>query len=287
MTAAALRIIAAALLGLCGACATPPGEIAAPPAGANAPPLAALEGDYFRLDSKSLGRPLHIYVNLPDGYAAGGASYPAVYLTDGDSTFPLLAPTHLFLTYDEPVPPAIIIGIAYGSFDPEKGNRRGVDFRPPAADAPEGGAAAFQRFLGDELIPEVERRYRANPARRVLVGQSRGGAFVLYSAFTAPDLFWGRIASNASLTPGEEIFFGPPPAAARDDLKLFYASGERDRPDYRAPALRWFDHWRAAPEKPWLLKTATIENGVHAATIGEVYRQGMVWLFEGSGEGPP
>lgn len=272
--------IAFALLAAACASSAPAASPAAPP------PLAAIDGDYFRWESAALGRALHIYVKLPEGYDPA-ASYPAVYLTDGDSLYPLLAPTHLFLTYDEPVPPAIIIGIAYGSFDPEKGNRRGVDFRPPAADAPEGGAAAFQRFLADELIPEIERRYRADPARRVLVGQSRGGAFVLYSAFTAPDLFWGRIASNASLTPGEEIFFGPPPAAARDDLKLFYASGERDRPDYRAPALRWFDHWRAAPEKPWLVKTATIENGVHAASIGEAYRQGMVWLFEGSSAGAP
>ncbi len=272
--------IAFALLAAACASSAPAASPAAPP------PLAAIDGDYFRWESAALGRALHIYVKLPEGYDPA-ASYPAVYLTDGDSLYPLLAPTHLFLTYDEPVPPAIIIGIAYGSFDPEKGNRRGVDFRPPAADAPEGGAAAFQRFLADELIPEIERRYRADPARRVLVGQSRGGAFVLYSAFTAPDLFWGRIASNASLTPGEEIFFGPPPAAARDDLKLFYASGERDRPDYREPALRWFDHWRAAPDKPWLLKTATIENGVHAASIGEAYRQGMVWLFEGSSAGAP
>lgn len=262
---------------LASACASTSHDAPAAP-----PPLAAIDGDYFRWDSAALGRALHIYVKLPEGYDPA-ASYPAIYLTDGDSLYPMLAPTHLFLTYDEPVPPAIIVGIAYGSFNPEKGNMRHVDFRPP----PEGAADRFQRVLADELIPEIERRYRADPSRRVLVGQSRGGAFVLYSAFTAPDLFWGRIASNASLTPGEEIFFGPPPAAARDDLKLFYASGERDRPDYRAPALRWFDHWRAAPEKPWLLKTATIENGVHAATIGEVYRQGMVWLFEGSGEGPP
>lgn len=268
---------------LCAACASSPSapETSAPP-----PPLAAIDGDYFRWDSPALGRALHIYVKLPEGYDRA-ASYPAVYLTDGDSTYPLLAPTHLFLTYDEPVPPAIIIGIAYGSFDPEKGNLRHVDFRPPSDEDPDGGAAAFQGFLADELIPEIERRYPADPARRILVGQSRGGAFVLYSAFSHPDLFWGRIASNASLSPGGEIFFGPPPAATRGDLKLFYASGERDRPQYREPALKWFDHWRGAPEKPWLLKTVTIENGVHAASLGEVYRQGMIWLFDGEKAAAP
>lgn len=272
-----MRVAAAVLFIVCSACATAPIEAAAP----SAPPvLAALDGDYFQWDSAALGRSLHIYVKLPEGYDVGGASYPAVYLTDGDSLYPMLAPTQLFLTYDEPVPPAIVIGIAYGSFDPEKGNRRHIDFRPPGPDAPDGGAAAFQRFLAEELIPEIERRYRADPQRRVLVGQSRGGSFVLYSAFTAPDLFWGRIASNASLSPGEEIFFGAPPQTARNDLKLFYASGARDRSPYRVAALRWFDHWRKAPSTPWRLKTVTIENGVHAAAIGEVYRQGMIWLFD-------
>lgn len=284
MTEAALKIMAAGVLGLSSACATHRDQDRL--ATSAAPTLAALEGDYFQWDSASLGRPLHIHVALPEGYDAGGASYPAVYLTDGDSLFPMLAPTHLFLTYDEPVPAAIVVGIAYGSFDPERGNRRGVDFRPPPPEAPDGGAAAFQRFLAEELIPEIERRYRARPDRRVLVGQSRGGAFVLYSAFTAPDLFWGRIVSNASLTPGEEIFFGAPPAATRDDLKLFYASGERDRAADREPALKWFDHWRTAPGKPWALRTETIENGVHAATIGEVYRQGIIWLFSSEARSP-
>lgn len=271
--------LAAALALLSAACATAP-------APDPAPPLAALDGDYFRWESPALGRALHIYVKTPEGYDAGAGRYPAVYLLDGDSTYPLLAPTHLFVAFDEPVPPAIIIGIAYGSFDPEKGNMRHVDFRPPAADAPAGGAAAFQRFLADELIPEIEQRYRADPARRILVGQSRGGAFVLYSAFTQPELFWGRIVSNAALDPGEEIFFGPAPSAARADLKLFYASGDRDRPQYREPALKWFKHWGAAPEKPWALKTVTIANGVHAASLGEVYRQGVVWLFEGEAPTP-
>ncbi|HBS32072.1 MAG TPA: esterase [Parvularcula sp.] len=223
------RVIAAVVALFCAACASTSQTSPAPPL------LAAIDGDYFRWESAALGRALHIYVKLPEGYDPA-ATYPAVYLLDGDSTYPLLAPTHLFVAFDEPVPPAIIIGIAYGSFDRKMGNMRHVDFRPPAAVAPGSGAAAFQRFLADELIPEIERRYRSDPSRRILVGQSRGGAFVLYSALTAPDLFWGRIVSNASLTPGEEIFFGPPPAAARDDLKLFYASGERDRPEYRAPA---------------------------------------------------
>lgn len=245
--------------------------------------LAGLAGDYFLLDSKTLERPFHIHVRYPEGYGESGAAYPTVYLLDGDILFPILGAYHLLLHYDEPVPEAIVVGIAYGTFDPDNGNHRSTDYStPPLEDSdPAGGAAAFQRFLKTELIPQVERRYRANPERRILVGQSRGGHFVLYSAFTDPDLFWGRIASNPPLTPNREIFFAAPASATGSDLRLYFASGARDWERLRAPALDWFAHWRGREDTPWRLKAETIENGVHAASLVEVYRKAMIWLFEG------
>lgn len=269
-----LAVAACAAL-LVSACQTPAHET-------SPPTLAALQGDYFRLDSTVLGRPLHIHVNLPENYAANAASYPTVYLTDGDSLFPLLAPTQLFLTYDEPVPPAILVGIAYGTFDPEAGNLRHVDFTWPHATAADKGAAAFQSFLAEELIPEIERRYRSDPQRRILVGQSRGGGFVLYSALTAPDMFWGRIASNPALRGNRDAFFAPAAPATREGLALFVASGERDRADIRAETLQWAAHWQSQGDLPWTLELEMIENGTHAATIGEVYRRGMISRFAGA-----
>lgn len=242
--------------------------------------LPALKGDYFELRSDIVGRPYHIYVRLPADYAATDKTYPTVYLLDGDSLFPMLGALHLFLTYDEPVPEAIIVGIAYGAFDPAV-NKRDVDFRAPPLDDgdPKGGAARFQRFLGEELIPEIERRFRSDPQRRVLVGQSHGGQFVLYSALTAPDLFWGRIASNPSVKPNREVFYGKARAATRRDLKLFYASGSRDREHLRAEALHWSAAWEAR-KKPFALRFETIDGGTHAASIAEVYRRGMIWLSQ-------
>lgn len=171
--------------------------------------LPVLSGDYFEFQSGKVVLSFHIYVRLPEAYSEDGGPYPAVFLLDGDSLFPTLAANHLFLHYDEGLPDAVIVGIAYGSLDPSI-NARGFDFSAPAPDAgPEqGGAPAFHDFLRNELIPEIEARYRTDPSRRVLFGQSRGGYMVLYSAFTEPDLFWGRIASNPAFDPGREQFLG-------------------------------------------------------------------------------
>jgi hypothetical protein len=243
--------------------------------------LPVLRGDYFELKSQAVGRSFHIYVRLPEGYGDSSAQYPAVYLLDGDSLFPILAGNHLFLAYDEGLPEAIVVGIAYGSLDPAI-NKRGFDFSAPSPGTgpDQGGAPAFQRFLNSELIPEIDRRYRANPARRILFGQSRGGYMVLYSAFTDPDLFWGRIASNPSFDPGREQFFSSAAPASRGDLGLVVASGSRDRPGLRAAALEWFEAWEGVDEKPWSLHAVTIQGGTHAADSTTSYRTGLLWLFK-------
>jgi hypothetical protein len=240
--------------------------------------LPALAGDYFPLASPETGGSYHIYVRYPEGYASEPARrWPIVYLLDGDSLFPLLAPEQLFIHYDDKLPEALIVGIAYGSFDPSV-NHRGFDFSPPSGRSDQGGAPAFERFLKDRLIPAVETRVRADPSRRILVGQSRGGGFVFYSAFTDPDLFWARIASSPTLKPGREIYFGDPAPAHRTDLQFVVADGTDDRPDLRPETVAWEREW-AARKGPWTLKTITIDGGTHAADIANVYRKAMDWLF--------
>src|SRR5207248_8025826 len=99
--------------------------------------LPALKGDYFALRSSANGAPYHIYIRYPEGYASEPPRrYPIVYLLDGDSTFPLLAPQHLFIHYDDKIPEAIIVGIAYGPFD----KPCHFHFSPPSGQSSEGGA---------------------------------------------------------------------------------------------------------------------------------------------------
>jgi predicted alpha/beta superfamily hydrolase len=246
--------------------------------------LPALKGDYFALTDRGSGRVHHLYVRYPEGYDAAAATrYPVVYVLDGDSLFPLLAPTHLFLHYDEKLPEAIIVGIAYGGFDPAI-NKRHVDFTAPSDDtgAEQGGAPGFLAFLRAQVLPEVERRYAADPTRRVLLGQSRAGYFVLWSAVQDPDLFWGRIASNPSPGPARDALFAAPRPHASADLRVAVVSGARDTAERQRIAHDWTTHW-AAPSAgaPWDVTLVALPDGTHAASIGEGYRRAMLWLFRG------
>ncbi|HVL79397.1 MAG TPA: alpha/beta hydrolase-fold protein [Sphingomicrobium sp.] len=273
------------MLGLAGAglvtgCTTTPSS-PAPPATVPLDHLPALKGDYFPLQSREADHLYHIYVRLPEGYdSEPDRHYPVVYLLDGDSAFPYLAPHHLFLTYDDKIPEAILVGIAYGSFA-QPTNRRHIDFMPPAVgvESSESGAAAFQQFLRSELLPTVEQRYRADPIRRILVGQSRAGAFVLYSAFTDPDLFWSRLASNPSMHPGREIIFGNARAGTRRDLRLFLATGTAEAAGRRGAALEWLAYWQQRQGAPWTAEKIEIDGGTHAANLPDAYREMLRRLF--------
>lgn len=261
------RILLAAMASMFCACASRP---ATSPAFEHLP---ALRGDYFPLTSSHTRRQYHVYVRLPEGYdASKSRTYPVIYLLDGDSLFPLLAPTHLLLNIDEGLPEAILVGIAYGSFEPSI-NKRNIDFAV-------AGAPKFLSFMKDELIPQIERRYKTDPSRRTLVGQSLGGHFVLWSAVEDPNLFWAAIASNASFPEPRDNLLRAPSVRSAGQAHIALISGTRDTPQRMQYATDWVHHWTAHPEPPWQVRHFIIDGGTHSASIGRAYREAMVWLFK-------
>jgi hypothetical protein len=238
---------------------------------------------YHRLDSEVLGRPLHVYVRSP-GQETPARRFPVVFVLDGGTFFPLLSAYYHALRWGDEVPEMILVGISYGSDRFEGGNYRASDFTAPASDREWwGGASRFQQSLEQELLPLIESAYPADPGRRVLLGQSLGGQFVLFSALTRPDLFFGHVASNPALHRNLDWFLewrgeAPMPTAA---TRLFLAEAEFDDERFRTPALKWIEHWSAADrEKPFRLETRMLSGHTHLSAVTEAFRLGVRWLFE-------
>jgi predicted alpha/beta superfamily hydrolase len=242
--------------------------------------LPGVAGDYFPLESTHVGRRFHIFVKLPESYAMEPERrYPVSYLLDGDSLYPMLAPQHLFLTYDEAVPEAIVVGIAYGGFDPSV-NMRHIDFRATLEDGTTGGAPNFLRMISEELLPRIDAAYRTDPSRRTLFGQSRGGAFVLYAANEQPSLFQAFIASNPGREPDQRLYgVTSPRPNVRTTGVVVVTSGSRDRDYLRAGAEEWGRLVAARDDLPWRAELVEIPGGTHAASVTQAYRAGMLRAF--------
>lgn len=242
---------------------------------------------YQRFESEQLGHPLHLYIRVPERREDNrDRLFPTVYLLDGGINFPLLSAYYHYLRLGEEVPEMILVGIAYGSDTFEGGNYRSSDFTAAAPDREWWGKAPlFQSVLKAELIPLIESSYPADPAKRVLFGQSLGGQFVLYSALTDPVLFHGRIASNPALHRNLGFFLswqGTQPMPETNS-RLFVSVAEFDDQRFREPANEWLDVWNSAETRPWLLETRILEDQTHLSAAPVAFRQGLKWII-GSGQ---
>jgi predicted alpha/beta superfamily hydrolase len=237
---------------------------------------------YHHIESEHVGRGYHIYVKLPGDYdEAGETSYPTVYVLDGGALFPLFAAYYRYLNFGEEIPDSIIVGISYGGDSLEEGNYRSTDYTAPSDERDYwGGAKNFQNFLSGELIPFIEENYSSRPGQRIIFGQSLGGQFVLFTALTQPNLFWGHIASNPALHRNLPFFleqYGQAEEGERS--KLFVGSGTLDNPRFREPAQEWIRHWNGKSATPWQLRTVNLEGQTHMSAPPVSFRQGMRWLF--------
>ncbi len=68
-----------------------------------------------------------------------------------------------------------------------------------------GGAPAFLDCLINEILPLVERRWRADPGDRTLVGHSFGGLFAGWTLQTRPDSFNRYLLVSPSLWYADDL----------------------------------------------------------------------------------
>jgi len=179
-------------------------SILLPPFGApaNADDKAAplVIGETFAIDSKILGEKRRINVYMPPGYAeSSDLRFPVLYMPDGGMAEDFLHVAGLVQVSvgNGTMRPFLLVGI-------ENTERRRDLTGPTESEAEKkiapkvGGSGEFRKFIRDELMPQVKRRYRTT-AETAIVGESLAGLFVIETFLVAPDLFDTYIAFDPSL----------------------------------------------------------------------------------------
>lgn len=207
---------------------------------------ASIPGTEVRtITAQSNKQEYRISVALPSSYAAHPErSYPTIYLPDAYFYFGMVTELTRVMVLCEEFPETIVVGIGYPMHEPLAEVTKAVrrlrhrDLSPPVDPVevwegePSGGAPAFLTFIQSELIPLIEREYRADAAARVLAGHSAGGVFALYALFHQPDLFAGYSIASPALALGDsqsEVTFAYEAAFAEGrtslPVKLYFGIG--------------------------------------------------------------
>jgi predicted alpha/beta superfamily hydrolase len=143
------------------------------------------------LQSSILKQKRMISVFLPEGYKESKAKFPVIYVLDADGRDQHIVPTARFLFLNNKMPKAIVVGV----FNIDRNH----DFLPLSSDKVPfgGGADNFMNFFKTELIPYIDKTYKANNFK-VLVGHSYGGEFAMHVLLNDPDIFDAYIAIDPS-----------------------------------------------------------------------------------------
>lgn len=145
--------------------------------------------DSIQSDVLKQNRKISIF--LPEGYDAKDAKFPVLYVLDADGRDQHTVPTARFLFVNGKMPKAIIVGV----FNIDRNH----DFLPDSSQSATtgGGADNFLQFFKMELIPYINKNFKAEPFN-VLIGHSYGGVFVMHALLNDPDIFDAYIAIDPS-----------------------------------------------------------------------------------------
>jgi predicted alpha/beta superfamily hydrolase len=190
---AGITLILTALAGLPVAC----GAQTVPSAPEGGQPIVI--GTSYVIPSVILGDRRRLNIYLPEHHADPTRRFPVVYLLDGG-----LAEDFHHITGLARINAAygagqevIVVGV--------EGVDRRHDLTAPSATASDrqllptsGGAAAYRRFLVEEVRPFVAAHFRAGP-RSALMGESLAGLFVAETLLKAPTTFDDYVIVSPSL----------------------------------------------------------------------------------------
>ena len=144
--------------------------------------------------SEVLKESREFYVQFPEGFdPESDKKYPVSYILDGENLLPALSVTQKFYSGGF-IPDMILIGIS-------NHKNRSRDLTPTLVEPswePNGGGAAFLKFIGEELIPFIEDKYPVTNYR-TLIGHSYGGLFAINTLLNQPSLFENYLAIDPSL----------------------------------------------------------------------------------------
>lgn len=232
------------------------------------------------------GRHYQLSVGLPASYGKETTRrYPVVYVTDGYWDFEKLDAIRGALVFDKVVPEFIIVGLGYAGESLDYGTLRGWELSPvPLGDDPKTGhAAEFLATIETEIIPFVEREYRADPAHRVLAGASLGGLFTLYAMYSEPDLFSAWVAVTPAVALNDDWLLDYEQKFARDGGRLrgrlFVSMGENESPGYLSAILRYNSRMAAHGDPDLHYQFRIIDGERHAGMQLESYTRGLRFVL--------
>lgn len=149
-------------------------------------------------NSTILGENREITIGLPASYGKNkDKKYPVLVVLDGDYLFDPFYGALCFGEYWADIPETIVVGI-------NQANKREKDSEYALSEGiPKGTGATFFEFIGGEILPFIEKKYRTSPFK-IIAGHDLTAGFINFFLYKSNTLFDAYISLSPDLAPGME-----------------------------------------------------------------------------------
>lgn len=246
-------------------------------------------GEKNMVYSEILQEEREYWVHLPVGYEKTQNRYPVLYITDGEEHFYLASGLAEFMGSQFMIPEFIVVSLFHKDrnhdLTPTHSSTDLNGLQNEAAKVSGGGEKLLQ-FIENELIVQIENKYRTS-SYRILAGHSLGGLFCIYAYLTRSNLFKGFISMDPALNwdnrACEQILKTLPVNAQKFNNKLYFSSahnapeGKPDKGSFRMSQLSFTKELKNKAVQNFRFEV--FENETHMTVPYQSLYAGLRFIF--------
>lgn len=150
----------------------------------------------------------------------------------------------------------------------------------PETGIPVGSGAAFFEFLGMELLPYVEKKYRSQPFR-VIAGHDTTAGFLNFYLYKDNPAFNGYISLAPEMAPQMEKNIAERLAVITKPIMYYQATGEGDLKELREATQILDQNIKAIPNKNFRYQYDDFKGASHYSLVPQAIPQALYFIFDG------
>lgn len=228
------------------------------------------------IQSNKLGAQRNFTVTLPKYYDQDtNKKYPLLVILDGEYLASPFLGNLQFGNYWDDLPEMIVVAIN------QNGEQRFKDSEmDPDTGVPVGSGAAFFEFLGMELVPYVEKKYRTQPFR-VIAGHDTTAGFLNTYLYKSNPLFNGYISLAPEMASQMEVHIAERLATLTQPIMYYQATGEGDLQELRNATELLNQNIQAISNKNFRYQYDDFKGATHYSLVPQAIPQALYFIFDG------
>tara|TARA_R110000868_G_scaffold152815_3_gene378071 strand:+ start:1430 stop:2578 length:1149 start_codon:yes stop_codon:yes gene_type:complete len=213
--------------------------------------------------SNTLGETRQITISLPASYEQNPTKkYPLLILLDGEYLFDPFNGALNYGGYWDDLPETIIVGI-----NQNRNNERIADSNFDQTNGlPAKKGASFFEFIGGELLPYIEKKYRTAPFR-IIAGHDTTAGFLNFFLYKDNPLFNAYISLSPELAPEMENRIPEKLSNLKQPVFYYLSSASGDIRQLKEPIKRLDDNMKKVSNTSINYKYDEFNNASHYSLV--------------------